>query len=105
MYRLTKKAEAQRTKLAAMRRARDVARMKAPAPDYPAVLPELRREIIIIDHDFGERVHRLALYRTNRVDCYKVTVDGQPWKDRIGWSQILAGLRKSLPRVGSPRSQ
>jgi hypothetical protein len=75
--------------------------MAGPAPDYPIVLPGLRREIIIIDHDFGERVHRLALYKTSRIDCYRVEVDGRPWKERIGWSQILAGLRKSLPRVGA----
>ena len=67
------------------------------APD----LPDLRREIIIIDHDFGERMHRLALYKTDRVDCFRVEVDGRPWKNRIGWSAILAGLRKSMPRVGA----
>lgn len=75
--------------------------MALPAPDYPPALPELRRRIVITDYDFGERVHTLDLYRTNRVDCYKVHVDGKPWKARIGWSKILEGLRKSLPRVGS----
>lgn len=64
MYRVTKKAAAQRTKLANIRRSRDAARMAETAPDYPSVLPELRREIIIIDHDFGERMHRLALSNT-----------------------------------------
>lgn len=65
-YRVTKKAESQRQKLAAMRRGADAARMATPAPDYPRELPELRREIIIIDHDFGHRVHVLDLHRTNR---------------------------------------
>ena len=100
-YRVTKKAEAQRRKLAAIRRGADAARMAVPAPDYPRDLPKLRREIIIIDHDFGERMHRMALYKSDRVDCYRVEVVGKPWKDRIGWSQILAGLRKSMPRVGA----
>lgn len=100
-YRLTNKADAQRKKLAAMRRGRDAARMNAPAPDYSPVLPELRRRIVITDYDFGERVHTLDLYRTSRVDCYQVHVDGQPWKAKIGWSRILAGLRKSLPRVSA----
>lgn len=101
MYRMTKKAEAQRTKLANMRRARAVARMAEPAPDYPRPMPELRRQIIIRDFDFGETIHTLDLYRTNRIDCYRVVADGVEWKERIGWSKLLAGLRKSMPRVGA----
>jgi len=100
-YRLTKKAEAQRSKLAAMRRGRDLARMDSPAPDYPAELPMLRRQIIIRDFDFGEDIHTIDLYRTNRVDCYRVVADGVEWKRRAGWSQILAGLRKAMPRIGA----
>ena len=103
MYRVTKKAEAQRQKLAAMRRGADAARMAAPAPDYPVALPDLRRRIVIEDFDFGHRVHVLELHKTDRVDCYRVEVDGKPWKARIGWSQILSGLRKSMPRVGAAR--
>lgn len=87
--------------LAKMRAGRDAARMARPAPDYPTQLPALRRQIIIRDFDFGEAIHTLDLYRTNRIDCYRVIVDGKPWKDRMGWSQILAGLRKSMPRVGA----
>jgi len=101
MYRLTKKAEVQRTTWAQIRRARDATRMDGPAPDYPQPLPELRRRIVIEDFDFERRVHVLEFFRTNRVDCYKVVADGKVWKERIGWSQALAGLRKSLPRVGA----
>jgi hypothetical protein len=75
--------------------------MDEPAPDYLPALPELRRHIVISDYDFGETVHTIDLYRTNRVDCYRVHVDGKPWKARLGWSKILEGLRKSLPRVGA----
>lgn len=101
MYRVTKKAAAQRTKLANIRRSRDAARMAEPAPDYPAVLPDLRRRIIIEDFDFGHCVHVLELHKTDRIDCYRVEVDGKPWKARIGWSRLLEGLRKSMPRVGA----
>lgn len=100
-YRVTRKAEAQRHKLSAMRASRAVARMAEPAPDYPAALPDLRRRIIIEDFDFGHRVHVLELHKTDRIDCYRVTADGKPWKERIGWSRLLEGLRKSLPRVGA----
>ena len=100
-YRLTKKAAAQRTRLAGMRRGADARRMDSPPQEYPAALPELRRQIIIRDFDFGENIHTLDLYRTDRVDCYRVVADGVEWKERIGWSKILAGLRKSMPRVGA----
>lgn len=98
-YRLTKKAA--QTRLEAMRRGRERARLNGPAPDYPRALPELRRRIIVEDWDFDHRVHVLDLYRTDRRDCYRVVADGVEWKERIGWSKILAGLRKSMPRVGA----
>lgn len=83
-------------------RAAKAAKMEAgPVPDYPAALPDLRRRIIVIDYDFGERINTLDLYRTNRRDCYRVVADGVEWKERIGWSRILAGLRKSMPRVSA----
>jgi len=97
-YRVTKQ---RRQQLAAMRAAKAEKRMVQPAPEYPAALPYLRRRIVIIDHDFGERIHTLDLYRTNRRDCYRVVADGVEWKERIGWSRILAGLRKSMPRIGA----
>jgi hypothetical protein len=87
-------------KLAAARAAKARLRLERPAPDYPLELPELRRTIIVIDRDFGEVEHRLDLYRTNRRDCYRVVADGVEWKKRAGWSQVLAAMRKSLPRVG-----
>lgn len=102
MYRLTKKAAAQRTsRLESMRRGKDAARMGRPIEERAPELPDLRRRIVIEDWDFGHRVHVLDLHRTSRIDCYRVTADGKPWKDRIGWSAILAGLRKSMPRVGA----
>jgi hypothetical protein len=62
-------------------------------------IPKLRRVIEITDFDSGELiVHKLELYKTDRIDCYDVYVDGAIWKKRIGWSQILAGFRKAMPR-------
>lgn len=96
MYRRTKRSV---ETLAAMRRGKAAARMARPAPDYPPTLPELRRRIVIEDYDFGHQIHVLELFRSNRVDCYRVVADGVEWKRRIGWSGILAGLRKAMPRV------
>ncbi len=100
-YRITTR---QRERLAAMRAAKERKRIEGAAPDYPADLPHLRRRIVIIDYDHGRTVNRLDLYRSDRIDCYDVHVDGRPWKRRIGWTRVLEGLRKSLPRVLSPRS-
>lgn len=87
-----------------MRAARERRRLEGPVPDYPPELPQLRRRIVVIDYDHGRSVHRLDLYRSSRIDCYDVHVDGEPWRERMGWSRILAALRKSLPRVLSERS-
>jgi hypothetical protein len=52
-------------------------RLGGPAPDYPPNLPELRRRIVVEDFDLGGVVrHELRLYRSGRVDCYVVEVDG-----------------------------
>jgi hypothetical protein len=98
MYRKTRRSK---ETLAKMQAGRARARMALPAPDYPPTLPDLRRRIVVESFDFGHDVHVMELHRTNRVDCFRVVVDGKPWKARIGWSKILEGLRKSLPRVGA----
>lgn len=97
-YRKTSKY---RQQLANMRAAKEAKRLTGPAPEYPAQLPELRRRIVIEDFDFEQKIHVIELFRSDRVDCYRVVVDGVPWKERIGWSRILAGLRKSMPRVAA----
>ena len=86
MYRRTKKYEAAR---------------KAPGY-YPELLPDLRLRITVERFDTGER-HVFELHRTNRVDRYRVNVDGQPWKS-CGLSKVLEGLRKATPRVLSTRA-
>lgn len=88
-------------KLAAMRLAAEQNRLASPAPNYVPRMPDLRRTVIIINHDFGDVEHRLDLYRSNRIDCYRVVADGVEWKSRAGWSSILEALRKSFIRVGA----
>lgn len=96
--------DARTRKLAAMQRGRDLARMERPAQGRAPELPQLRREVIVIDYDCGEPVtHTLHLYRTRRVDTYRIEADGKPWICG-GWSRALQGLRKAYPRVPSPRS-
>ena len=73
--------------------------LKVPSRAIPANCRRLRRTLIIIDYDFGRVEHRIDLYRTRRVDCYRAVADGVEWKRRIGWSKVLAGLRVKFPRV------
>ena len=86
-------------KLRAARDARERKRLKGAEPSYPRELPALRRTLIIIDYDFVRVEHRVDLYRTRRIDCYRAVADGVEWKRRIGWSKVLAGLRVKFPRV------
>lgn len=53
-------------KLKAMREARLRQIEEGVAPDYPLLLPELRRRVIVEDYDFGTVRHEIGLYRTNR---------------------------------------
>lgn len=86
-----------------MREAKSHKRLMEESPCYPLDIPDLRRRIIIEDYDFGRVVrHEFELRKTRRIDCYKVIVDGVEWKKSIGWSAVLAGLRKALPRMRSP---
>src|SRR6266699_4546093 len=89
-------------KLRAMRDARERRRLEGSEPSHPRELPSLRRTLIIIDHDFGTVEHRIDLYRTRRIDCYRAVADGVEWKRSIGWSKVLAGLRVKFPRVRAP---
>lgn len=72
--------------------------------DRPQPVPELRRIVLVIDFDFGITSHVFKLYKTNRIDSYRVEVDDQPWKRSIGWARVLERLRKALPRVKSSRN-
>ncbi len=83
----------------AMRAARLRQIQEGPAPDYPPVLPELRRRIILEDFDFGEVRYEINLHRTNRVDCYRMEADGSMIAERIGWSRVLEKIRKGFLRI------
>lgn len=94
MYRTTKRAQ-QAVK------AREQKRLQTPPPDYAEQLPEIRREIIIIDHDFKRSEYRMELRKTDRIDCYDCYINGKLWKSRIGWSRVQEWIRKAFPRVAA----
>lgn len=66
--------------------------------------PDLRRRLIVEDYDTGEAVRTIFdLHATTRIDCYRVSIDGKRQPGRIGWTRLLALLRKALPRKCSSR--
>ncbi|MCP9495908.1 MAG: hypothetical protein MSG64_15775 [Pyrinomonadaceae bacterium MAG19_C2-C3] len=88
--------------LARAREAKERARLESPAPDYPLNLPELRRRIIVESYDFGEMTHHeINLYRSGRVDCYRVVIDGEQVARRMGWARVLELVRKAFVRVSA----
>ena len=75
-------------------------RLELPEKDYPADLPELRRRIVVEDFDLGETVrHEFLLYRSNRIDIYKISVDGQGLTKKLGWARVLELIRKAFVRI------
>lgn len=107
MYRRLNAAqrEQRQRKVDAMKRGRERAAMAREPRGRMPDLPLLRRELTVIDYDSGTPVaHTMHLYRSNRVDCYRAVADGKPWKDRIGWSRVLAGVRKAYQRLPGQRS-
>ena len=67
--------------------------------------PDLRRRITIEDFDgAAPMTHVIELHKTTRIDTYRAVVDGREWKARIGWSRVLDGLRRSMPRIASERT-
>jgi len=72
--------------------------------DRPMDVPHLRRIVLVIDFDFKTTAHLFKLFRTPRIDSYRVEVDGKLWRESVGWARILEALRKSMPRVLSARN-
>jgi hypothetical protein len=65
MYRKPKPSQLRR--IEALKRGRDRANSSKPARGYPPVLPDLRREVIVIDYDGPEPItHTLHLFKTRR---------------------------------------
>jgi hypothetical protein len=63
---------------------------------------KIRRWIIVEDYDGGETTqHEIVLHRSNRIDCYRVGVDGKMLPGRKGWSSVLEMIRKTFVRVGA----
>ena len=100
MYRRSKKYQQLRVRAAASVAARENRRLQAVSEDEIELdLPDLRKRIEITEFDSAEpKTTIIELYQSDRIDCYRVMVNGKLWKRRAGMSQILEGIRKTMPR-------
>jgi hypothetical protein len=99
MYRKTNRHSA---RLLAMRLAKERRRLEGAPPAYPAVLPALRREVLVVDHDFGPVEHYWQLWGSHRIDQYRVMENGRPWTEPAGWWRVCEQVRERFPRVRAP---
>jgi hypothetical protein len=72
----------------------------SPPPDYFEVPDYSKpvREIVYRDLLIGETHTLLLFISPDRIDQFRCTVDGKIWLPKAGWSRVLAGLRKAVPR-------
>ncbi len=77
-------------------------RLHSPPPEY-FDLPDYSkpvRKLLYTDLLTGESHEFVLFISPERIDQFRVELDGKPWKSRIGWTHVLAGLRKSAGRFG-----
>ena len=100
MYRRSKKYQQLRAQIARSIAKRETQRLRSVSESgAEPLLPDLRKKIEITSYDTGaSKTITFELFQSDRIDCYKVLVDGKLWKKRVGLSKILEGIRKALPR-------
>lgn len=104
MYRNRKKGSKKYNEaMSRARAAKEKHRLAGPSPDYLPALPLIRRRVIVEDYDLAGQVvrHEFILARSDRRDCYEVSVDGNPLAGRMGWARVLVLVRKAFIRIGS----
>ena len=90
-----------REKSAQMHAAKERKRMEGDPQDYPPSIDYAApvQCIRISDYRTG-KIHQLTLFHSRRrLGCYRVTVNGKPWKQSIGYDRMLRGLRTALYRT------
>lgn len=71
---------------------------------YPPELPDHRRRLVVEDYDTGTPTRTVFdLYRTPRIDTYRVAINGAMRTGTMGWSAVLVEVRKAKPRKCSTR--
>ena len=57
--------------------------------------------LVFTDHLIGKE-YVFTLHGSNRIDQFKINVNGVPWKD-CGWTDLMAEIRKKRVKIGRMR--
>lgn len=86
-------------KMAAMRAAKERKRAERVAglPPLPVITGRHCYTFTVVNRLTGT-MHTVDMYvSAARVNSYRVTVDGQPWRDPISMTRTLAAIRRKMP--------
>jgi len=81
-------------------KAKERKRLASPSPDYfdaPDYTKAVRR-LLYEDLQTGRKHEFMLFISPKRIDQFRVEINGKLWKERIGWTHVLAGLRKAAGR-------
>jgi hypothetical protein len=94
-----KQREVWMARVARMNAARERKRLAAAAEKPPRTSFAGRHCYTLTLHDrTANSMHTVDLYvSARRINAYRVTVDGKPWKDSISMTRVLAAIRRKLP--------
>ena len=109
MYHRTRKKILKDAVCAKMRDGKDRRRQELAAELGPRtaayVPPKLRRVVIVIDFDLGAKVDVFKLFRTGRIDSYRIEHNGRKIDGRLGWANFCKRLSAHFPRILSPHAE
>lgn len=75
-------------------------RLHSPPPDYfsePDYSQPVRR--VSYENAISGEKHEFVFYiAPQRIDQFRIVLDGKVWKERMGWSHFCAALRKAAGR-------
>ena len=93
-----KRREVWMARVARMNAARERNRLAAVADEPPCQAIAGRHCYTLTVHDrLAGMLHAVDLYVSERrINAYRTTVDGKPWRDNISMTRVLAALRRKL---------
>lgn len=71
------------------------AKIKVPTSNGPIDFNKPVRRLIYEDLKSGQKRQFDLYISPERTDQFKVLINGRVWKERIGWTHILAAIRKT----------
>lgn len=75
------------------------AKLKVPENNAPTIdFNKPVRRLLYEDLLTGDRKEILLYVCPDRIDQFRVFINGKLWRERLGWTHVLTALRKSVGR-------